>query len=80
VNLFCDNKAAIFLSNNAAFQKRTKHVDMVYHHVRNLVETGEISVQHIPSEDMLVDMFTKSLAYPRFKKFIEMFGVVNVRD
>jgi hypothetical protein len=80
VNLFCDNKAAIFLSNNAAFQKRTIHIDIVYHHVQNLVETGEISVQHIPSEDMLADMFTKSLAYHRFKTFIEMLGVFNARD
>ncbi|XP_046406367.1 secreted RxLR effector protein 161-like [Ischnura elegans] len=80
VTLFCDNKAAIFLSNNAAFQKRTKHIDIVYHHVRNLVNTGQISVQHMPSEDMVADIFTKSLPYPRFRKFVELLGVIQVRD
>ncbi|GKF11717.1 uncharacterized mitochondrial protein-like protein, partial [Tanacetum coccineum] len=35
--LYCDNKSAIFLSQNLVVHKRAKHIDIDYHFVRELV-------------------------------------------
>ncbi|GFP94834.1 uncharacterized mitochondrial protein atmg00810 [Phtheirospermum japonicum] len=41
--LLCDNKSAIFLSQNPVAHKRAKHIDLDYHFVRELVSSGRIS-------------------------------------
>ncbi|KAF5444723.1 hypothetical protein F2P56_033831, partial [Juglans regia] len=47
--LLCDNKSAIFLSSNPVSHKRSKHIDLDYHFLRELVVAGRIRTQHIPT-------------------------------
>eukprot|EP00253_Pinus_taeda_P008999 PITA_08999 len=44
--IFCDNSLAIALSKNLVFHKRTKHIDTRFHYIRELVNNGEIILQH----------------------------------
>eukprot|EP00253_Pinus_taeda_P008886 PITA_08886 len=44
--IFCDNSSAIALSKNSVFHKRTKHLDTRFHYIRELVNNGEIILQH----------------------------------
>lgn len=41
--LLCDNKSAIFLSQNLVAHKRAKHIDIDYHFVQELVLAGHLS-------------------------------------
>ena len=59
--IYVDNKAAIALSRNAEFHKRTKHVGIKYHRVRQEQELGTVFVEFIPSEQNPADMFTKAV-------------------
>jgi hypothetical protein len=67
--LLCDNKSAIFLSSNPVSHKRSKHIDLDYHFLRELVVTGRIRIQHVPSTLQVVDVFTKSVSRPLFTFF-----------
>lgn len=42
--IFCDNKAAIAMSENLAFDCRTKHIDIRVHFIRDLVASSQIQM------------------------------------
>ncbi|KAJ0388685.1 hypothetical protein P43SY_010840 [Pythium insidiosum] len=60
-----DNQGAIALAKNPEFHKRTKHIDIRYHFVRESVETGNIELQYCSTQDMLADLLTKPIAATR---------------
>ncbi|GFQ03541.1 copia protein [Phtheirospermum japonicum] len=60
-SLFCDNKSALFLSQNPIAHKRAKHIDIDYHFVRELVSAGRLATQFVPSNLQVADIFTKAL-------------------
>jgi len=64
--LHTDNIGAIDLTSNPRISDKSKHIDIAYHHVRDLVENGTINVLHVPSEENLADICMKPLPWPRF--------------
>jgi hypothetical protein len=48
------------LMENPEYKKRTKHIDIAYHFVRECVANGTISVEYIPMDDMTADVLKKS--------------------
>jgi hypothetical protein len=40
--------------------RKTKHIDIAHHFVRKRVETGELEVMYIPTDDMIADNLTKA--------------------
>ena len=65
--IFCDNNLAIALSKNHVFHKRTKHIDIRFHFIRELVNNKEICLEFCRSEDQLANIFTKPLAKDTFQ-------------
>ncbi|KAM1666352.1 hypothetical protein ACFX14_045629 [Malus domestica] len=64
--LWCDNISAISLASNPVFHARTKHVEVDYHYIRELVLAHLIKVLYVCSQDQLADIHTKSLSKHRF--------------
>ena len=56
-----DNQSAICLAKNQQVHGRTKHIDIKYHFVRDLVEAGRIKLTYCASEDMVADFLSTSL-------------------
>ncbi|KAJ9547126.1 hypothetical protein OSB04_019669 [Centaurea solstitialis] len=65
-NLWCDNLGATYLSANPVFHARTKHVEVDFHFVREMVAQRKLSVQFISTDDQIADVFTKPLPLQRF--------------
>ena len=59
-----DNNGAIKLSNNPEFHKRTKHIDIKYQFIRELVESNKIRLIYISTKEQLADPLTKAVSGP----------------
>jgi hypothetical protein len=79
INVYMDNKSAIALANNPVHHKRSKHIDIKYHWLREKIAEGVVNLVYVRSEDQLADIFTKGLAYPRFMVLVyRVRGVYDV--
>ena len=59
--IFEDNQSTICLAKNQQVHRRTKHVDIKYHLIRDLVEAERIKLTYCASKDMVADILTKGL-------------------
>ena len=70
-----DNQGAIFISSNPITECQSKHIDIHYHYVRELVEDKKVEVFYISTDDNPADLFTKNLGCVKFLKFRGMLGL-----
>ena len=63
-----DNQSAIAIAKNPQFHSRTKHMDIKYHFVRELVDKGTIQLSYCETGNMLADVLTKGLPAPQHNK------------
>lgn len=61
IDIFCDNRSALNLSNSDAYHARTKHIDIRHHFIRNKVNKKEIKIQPINTTAMVADNLTKGV-------------------
>jgi hypothetical protein len=61
VPIFIDNKGAVDLSGNPMYHKRTKHIDIRYHFIREKVGDGTVIILKISTKSNLADEHTKSV-------------------
>ncbi|KAK2447548.1 secreted RxLR effector protein [Trifolium repens] len=77
VKIHCDSQSAIHLANHQVYHERTKHIDIRLHFVRDMIETKEIMVEKIATEENPADMFTKSLSRVKFKHCLDLINFIE---
>ena len=75
MTIFEDNQSTICLAKNQHIHGRTKHIDIKYHFIRDMVEAGRIKLTYCASENMIADMLTKGLHVKQFEKLRGLAGV-----
>ena len=66
MKLYCDNKAAISVAHNPVLHDRTKHVEVDKHFIKEKIDNGLVCMTYIPTEEQVVDVFTKGLHKKQF--------------
>jgi transposase InsO family protein len=69
IPLHCDNKGAVDLALNPVTGRRSKHIEIRHHVVREYSESGQISLIRTPTAEMVADGFTKSLPRALLQRF-----------
>ena len=72
-----DNEAAMKLANNPVFHRRTKHISLRYHFIRDQVAAGTIALEYCPTQEMTADALTKTLPLPRFQYLRRKMGLLE---
>ena len=78
--ILIDNEATIKLVKDDMFHKRSKHIDLKYFYIRQLVEEKRIEVGHIPTEYQKSDILSKPLNEPTFVKLRNLIGIKPVTN
>lgn len=78
--LYVDNQSSIKLLTNGQFHKRTKHIDVKYHFVKEHLEQGDLEVKYIPTDQQEADIFTKPLTKVTFQKLRTLCGLQPCSD
>jgi hypothetical protein len=73
----CDNQSCIKLTENPVFHDMSKHIDMRYDYIRDLVQRKAIKLQYIATSEQVVDILTKPLTLRQFVKLRGKLDVAN---
>ena len=80
LKLFCDNKSAVLYSNNNRSSTKSKFIDIKFLVIKERVQSGLISIEHIGTNFMTIDPLTKGLPPKVFHEHIAHMGVVSLQD
>ena len=73
--VFCDNTSVINLSKNPVQHSKSKHIEIRYHFIRDLVEEKTVYLEFINTDNQKADIFTKPLDGPRSESLCKTIGV-----
>ncbi|CAI5459574.1 unnamed protein product, partial [Closterium sp. Yama58-4] len=73
--LWCDNASTIHLTQDPVFHGRSKHIELRYFFIRELVQQNLIAVRKIATEANLADIFTKALLRPAHSALLCLIGL-----
>jgi len=74
----CDNQSVVHLTNDRMFHERTKHIDIRYHFLHDVISEGNVLVKNISTEANLTDMLTKPLPIAKFFAQRQFQSIVNL--
>ena len=77
VEILEDNEACIALTKNPQDHKRTKHIQVKYHVIRDYVEKEEIIFKYCNTRAQYADMFTKALSGPSLRRNLKALGIIR---
>ena len=60
IRIDCDNQSAILLANNPAYYSKTKHIDVQYQFVRDMIEHKNVLLVKVDTLKNTTDALTKS--------------------
>ena len=64
--IFMDSQSALYLCKDPVYHERSKHIDVRYHFIRDMVEEDVISVMKIAGEKNPADFGTKIVPSDKF--------------
>ena len=75
ITIHIDNQGAHAMAEAELTTKRSKHIDIRYHYIREKVQDGIIKLQTCPSQDQAADGLTKPLRTEPFERFLALNGL-----
>ena len=66
------------MSENLVFHDKSKHIEIKYHYIRDMVQRGAVKLQYVATKEQIADVLTKPLARVKFEYFREKLGVLKI--
>ena len=69
------SRSAIYLAKHQVYHARTKHIDVRFHKVRELIATGDLILEKVHTSENAADMLTKTITTDKFKHCLDLVNV-----
>ena len=66
------------LSENPVFHDKSKHIEIKYHYIRDMVQRGAVKLQYVVTEEHIADVLMNPLARMKFEYFRENLVVLQI--
>ena len=76
--IYCDNQSCVKLSKNPVFHDKSKHIEIKYHYIRDMVQRGAVKLQYVAMKEQIADVLTKPLTGVKFEYFREKLVVLQI--
>jgi hypothetical protein len=75
--ILCDNQSCIKMMENPVFHDKSKHIEIQYHYIHDMVQRGVVKLQYVDTDEQVADVLTKPLSRVKFEYFRDKLGVVR---
>ena len=76
VTIYSDSQSAISLVKNPTFHAKTKHIDVQYHFVRDMVEDNKVKLEKAETLVNFFDALTKPMSTEKFRWCSKSMGLL----
>ena len=60
-DILCDNQSCIKMTENLIFHDKSKHIEIKYNFIQDIVQKGAVKLKYVPTEEQVADVLTKPL-------------------
>jgi hypothetical protein len=78
VRIDFDIRSAIFLAKNQTYHAKTKHIDIQYHFVRDMVEEKKVLLMKLETLNNVVDSLTKFVSTEKLSWCRGSMGIISL--
>ena len=78
IRIDCDSQSEIFLAKNPAYHSKTKHIDVQYHFVRDMVEEKKVLLVKVDTLKNIAYALTNFVSTEKFSWCRETMGIAGL--
>ena len=71
LRIFCDNSTTVFMAKNNKSGSQSKHIDIKYLAIREIVKDNKVVIEHISTKLMIADPLTKGMPPFKYKDHVK---------
>jgi hypothetical protein len=75
--ILCDNQSCIKMTKNPMFHDKSKHMEIRYHYIHDMVQRGVVKLQYIGTDEQVAYVLTKPLSHVKFEYFRYKISIVQ---
>ena len=75
--ILCGNQSCIKMSKNPVFHDISKHIEIRYLYIRDMMQKGAIKFRYVSIDEQVADVLMKPLLQVKFEYFRDKIGVVQ---
>jgi hypothetical protein len=75
MKISCNSQSTIFLSKNPSYHSKTKHIDVQYCFIGDMVERNKVLLEKVDTSENIADSLTKSMSVVKFSWCREAMGI-----
>ena len=49
IDILCDNQSCIKMTESPVFHDKSKHIEIKYHFIRDIVQKGAVNLKYVPT-------------------------------